>query len=186
VACWRTRPGELRAAFLRVALVAFARPAASETALRLRLLGEDGAEVRVTRALVLPVAWGSSDVVELPARDATITVPLDAAWLRDRFGRVDDMEAAYLYVEAGGWVPIRSDGFRLVFPRHAPIIVGAGETADVDLRLRRPGERTLRLVDEEGRPVGRVGVNAFTFWSRSNHCGRIVTTLPMGGGRTDA
>ena len=136
---------------------------------------------RVTRVDLLMAWWGATERLPLHvtqnAHEAIVTVPLDAsAWQRFDARHPD---FAYVYVEFDGYVPVRSSriewtdtgpdevGFR-GGPR---VSVAMGEQKRLTLVARRPAPRTLRVVDDAGKPVTDATLKASMFWSDHNHCG---------------
>src|SRR5262249_19788000 len=73
------------------------------------------------------------------------------------------------------------------FPRHSLINVTEGQGAEITLKLRRPGERRLQLVDDRsGLPVEGVQVTRYLFWSNYNHCGAFSGVEELGMAVSDA
>lgn len=178
---------------------------AQATGLRLQAIGPEGEPVAIERAEVLLVAWGDTRVIELPIVDGLVSVDLSYSWLEDRSPRARDTEGAYLYLEADGLAPVRSERFHWIgaygetsgerarhaeirFPGGESVTVEPGTAADLTVHLRRPVARWLRLVDEAGRPMTGLGVEMSMFWSRSNHCGALASSHhhPLGRAVADA
>ncbi len=174
-------------------------PAYAATELRIAFRDGTGAPVTISKAELLLVAWGDVRRVELGGNRTSLTLPLDAEWLRSRWPeRGNDVDRFYVYLQAPGYAAIRSDpagwngagkgavtAAKIRFPRGAAVTVGTGDSASVDLVFRKPVGRTLRLLDEAGDPVEGVRVSSYMFWSEWNHCGTLSGADPLGEATSD-
>ena len=188
------------------ALLFFVLAAPAQGALlRLHAVGPDGHPVDVEMAQVLLVAWGGTRVVDLPVYGDLVFVDLSHSWLASQWPRDHDTAGAYLFLAARGLAPVRSDRFQWIgaygetpgetasraeirFPGNGAVTVEPGAAEDLSVRLRRPMERRLRLVDGDGQPMAGLGVSLSMFWSRSNHCGALASARhhPLGHAVSDA
>lgn len=174
------------------------------TQLRLHAKNDRGEAIHLTTAELLPVRWNEmSDPIRLELDDEQLVLELDEAWLRSRWPhRLADMEGVYLYLEADGYASIRSEKFlwlgahgppygprvtqtQIAFPNGSRVVVREGQKAEMELTLRKPIRRSLRLVDDRAKPVQGVRVASFMFWSASNHCGILSGAKPLGEGTSD-
>ncbi|HOW73899.1 MAG TPA: hypothetical protein PKY77_25120 [Phycisphaerae bacterium] len=162
---------------------------APATELRLRFVDGGRRPVQVSRAELLLVAWRDADRLPLPVQGDRVHLNLSPSWLRSRWPmRFPDLIRAYLYVQAEGYAPVRSEPFLWLGSRAAtrgrdpdavtidfrqgrPAVLREGEHTERTIMLRRPRPRGVTLVGDDGRPVGGVRVSAYMFWSASNHCG---------------
>jgi hypothetical protein len=182
-----------------LAAASLAAGARAATTIRIRFQGPAGERVMLASAKLIVVAWGQADTFDLSVEGDVLPVDLDVAWLRARWpARIDDMDAAFLYVEAAGFVPMRSAPFkwlgshkgsivetRITFPRTAGVTIRPGAVSEMRVALRKPEPRALRFVDQNGRPVANVVVDAKMFYSQANHCG-VFYPWPGISGLTDA
>lgn len=184
VCCGATRPAD-------------SQPA-SVTELRLRFVDAGRRPVQVSKAELLLVAWGDADRLPLPVQGHHLQLDLSPSWLRSRWPtRFPDLMRAYLYVQAEGYVPLRSEPFLWLGSRAAargheadsvtidlrqgrPAVLREGEHAERTITLRRPQPRRVTLVGDDGRLLGGVRVSAYLFWSASNHCGFLSGAEPLG------
>jgi hypothetical protein len=183
-------------------IIAVLSSAAGATQLTLRCAGDRGRPVPLSHAELLLVAWGDVERLPLEIQGSRVVVPLAPEWLQTRWGRFVDMEKAYLFLQAAGYAPLRSEPFlwlgshggphgpmveqiEIAFPRNGKTIVRNGESAETQLKFRRPEKRTLRTIDEHGDPVAGVRIDAYMFWSNSNHCGFLAGADPLGRVLTD-
>lgn len=173
------------------------QPAAT-TELRLRFVDAQRRPVQISKAELLLVAWGDADRLTLPVQGDRLHLDLSPSWLRARWPRrFPDLMRAYLYVQAEGYAPIRSEPFlwlgsgagdrrrdagsvTIGFRQGRPASLRDGERAERTITLRRPGPRQVTLADEDGRPLGGARVSACMFWSASNHCGVLSGAEPLG------
>lgn len=132
-----------------------------------------------------------------------LVLPLDTEWLRSRWPeRFQDMSAVYLYFKADGYTAIRSEKFlwigshgppfgprvneaEITFIGRKPVIVTEGQSAEIEVVFRRPKERFLRLIDDEGKPVPGVKISSYMYWSDENHCGGLSGADPIGSSESD-
>lgn len=171
--------------------------------LRLRIRNEEGQAVRLTKAEILLVAWGDTARLDLLPAGRSLTVKLDEAWLRSRWPeRFSDMMKAYLYFQADGYAAVRSDPFlwlgshgppfgppvtvcEIKFPRGKKITLRERDSAEMELVMRKPRPKTIRLVDDDGNPAVGIPVNSYMFWSDSNHCGHLSGADLLGRSKSD-
>ncbi len=171
-----------------------ASPAAE---LELRFRDGDGKPVRVARAELLLVAWGVADRLPLSVDHDVLSLDLLSDWLRSRWpGPISSLDRAYLLVHADGFAPLRSEPFPWLGSRgdsHGPRVESTtvdfrqgrsatlreGDRASLEVTLRRPLPKALRLVDEAGQPVAGLEPKAFLYWSADNHCGALSGAEPL-------
>jgi hypothetical protein len=187
------------------ALVILGATVVHGTQLRVRARNHRGDAVRFTAAELLPVrANEPTDPVPLSVGDGRLVLDLDEGGLRRLWpGREDAPEGVYLYLEARGYAPVQSEEFHwlgapgptsgsrlsrteIAFQSGERVTVGEGEDAELELTLREPGPRSLRLVDDRGKAVQGVRVTSFVFWSAWNHCGVLSGVKRLGEHASDA
>jgi hypothetical protein len=180
---------------------------AQSTELRLLFRDETGAPVRVSKAELLLVAWGTTDRIELKTNETSLLLLLDPEWLRSRWpDPFQEQEKVYLYLQAPGYVAMRSDSFlwlgahgdpfgdmvesvKLSFPGGRRATLQPGDNALLEVIFRKPVPRYLRILDDDRNLISGVRVSSYMFWSRSNHCGvpsgadRLQRSLSDGEGR---
>jgi hypothetical protein len=177
------------------------------TTLDIRFRGPKGQRVKISRAELLLVAWGTTDRLELKADGDHLRMDLSPAWLRSRWPeRFADMEKIYIYVQAAGYTSIRSEPFlwlgshgvgphgeqyggrvaetNIDFLKGRSVTVHEKEKAELDIVLRRPVERRLRFLTISGEPMANLKIDASMFWSESNHCGALAGADPLVHGVT--
>ncbi len=189
-------------AALALACCGATRPAdsqpASATELGLRFVDSQHGPVQVSKAELLLVAWGDTGRLTLPIQGDHLHLDLSPSWLRSRWPRrFPDLMRAYLYIEAQGYAPIRSQPFlwlgsragdrgrdagsvTISFRQGRPAILREGERAERTITFGRPTPRRVSLVGADGRPLGGVRVSAYMFWSASNHCGVLSGADSLG------
>lgn len=162
------------------------------TTLDLNFVDNDGQPVRLVSAELLLVAWGATDRIVLETSAGGLSLTLDAEWLRSRWDRFDDQEGVYLYLQAPPLAAVQSHRFRwlgagehagavtITFPRGNEVTVEEGMKASRTVVFRTRTPRRVRIVDPDGRPRPGTAINAFMFWSQSNHCAVLAGGEPLG------
>ncbi|MYJ75980.1 MAG: hypothetical protein F4089_13205, partial [Gammaproteobacteria bacterium] len=162
------------------------------TTLDLSFVDTDGKPVRLATADLLLVAWGATERIGLETSDDGLSLTLDGDWLRSRWSRFDDQEGVYLYLQAPPLAAIQSHRFTwlgaaghagavtIAFPRGQEIAVDEGMNATMTVVFRTTARRRVRVVDPDGRPRPGTAINAFMFWSQSNHCAVLAGGEPLG------
>jgi len=158
---------------------------AGATELRIHLQGPDGARPAIDRAELLLVGWGWTDrLALLPEGDNTLRLDFETRYsqLPEKF---QNTETVQLYVHAENFAPMTSEPFewlglnrgnlstetRIEFSGGRSITIRIGDTTDMNVALRRPMPRQIRLLDEDGKPISGLRISAYMFWSNRNHCG---------------
>ncbi len=168
----------------------------SHPVIRFRFVNEQEEPVILKEAKLLLVAWGYTSVIELEHGKDVLNLSCDETWLRERSPeRFQNLEAAYLYVAAEGYMKKRSEPIiwpgtynnksstcDIGFPGGPTVNAGSGESSEMPVTFRKPGRKFLRFVDEVGKPVAGVKVTASLFWSSSNHCGVLSGAWKQGEG----
>jgi len=162
------------------------------TTLDLNFVDNDGQPVRLANAELLVVAWGATDRIALETSANGLSLKLDADWLRSRWSRFDDQEGVYLYLQAPPLAAVQSHRFTwlgagkhagavtIAFPRGQEAAVEEGMRASMTVVFRTRAARRVRIVDPDGRPRPGTPINAFMFWSQSNHCAVLAGGDPLG------
>jgi hypothetical protein len=155
------------------------------TELRLNLKNSAGQPISVTSASLIWYLWGGGRGIALETRGNQIILPLDEEWLKSQLDFITYISWDFLLIKADGYVPLRSKDFTWIgfngkqnradieFPNGPYIIVPEGEKREVDLIIRKPKPRYLRLIDDSGKPVSGVKVTSGVFDSDANHCGAL-------------
>ena len=193
-------------ALLVCALSVIAPAWAGATGLRVELQAADGRIPDVKSAVLLVAGWGWTDRLPLEfaaqGRLVVLTIPLDERFYT-QWPTVTNtnMGSVYLFVEgrnfvsflAGTIVPDDRAGGGVVrtidFPRGPDVQITRGETSTVRFTVRTtPQTRTVRFVDDAGRPVRGVSVSAYVGWEAPSHCLSYSPSEPpplMVGRRSD-
>ena len=162
------------------------------TTLDLDFVDTDGQPVRLASAELLLVAWGATDRVALETSADGLSLALDADWLRSRWNRFDDQEGVYLYLQAPPLAALQSHRFTwlgagkhagtvtIAFPRGQEVAVDEGVNASMTVVFRTTAPRRVRVAYPDGRPRPGMAINAFMFWSQSNHCAVLAGGEPLG------
>ncbi len=168
------------------------------TELRLKFTDDSGQGVTISNAELLLVAWGITDRIELSPDHKELIVPLNESWLRAQWPeRFADMERAFIFIQADGFAPIRSHPFlwlgshgpprasentklEIEFPQGRKVVIRDGDSAELEIELRRPEKRYLRIIDDDQNPLPGMKVSSYMFWSSSNHCGHLSGADPLG------
>lgn len=157
-----------------------------------------GEPVELDRADLLLVAFGDEKMVELPTEGSSVRVPMTREWLCEAWPeRCDELARAMIFLGAEGRVLVGSEPFRwpgvgrkpqetvqVEFPGDVSTRVGGPGTRVVQVGLREPGIRTLRVVDQVGNPLAGVEVEFHVFHNHLNTCGELVAP-DLGTGTTD-
>lgn len=179
------------------------------THLELRCRGPNGEPIRITRAELLLVNWGAVGRLSLDPKGAILQMDMKPAWLQSRWSdRFYDLEKAFIYIQAKGYVPIRSEGFlwlgthdispngkpfgervtgaKIDFRQKKSVTVHEGENVELDVVLRRPQQKIVRFLGESGTSASDLKVDVGMFWSDSNHCGGLAGVDRLVQGVTDS
>ena len=152
--------------------------ATAQTALTLVFHGPVREPVPITRAQLLVAAWGVSLQYDLEVEGNVLKIDLEAT--RPEFaGKIADT-SGFVYVKAAGYAPLMSEAFTwpaqnaptvIDFRNGRRLTIAQGTEATLDVVLRRPAPRRVRLIDIDGRAVAGVKVEAAAHWNTPNHCG---------------
>jgi hypothetical protein len=172
------------------------------TSLRVRFHGPSGETVRIDTATMLIGFWGGGEAVPLTPGGSDVLVDLSAGWVQSRFPGPGSTNGARLFVSADGYAPILSNTFPWLGVRSPAgstattettvgmggqsITMRTGDEREMDVALRRPVPRRVRVVDQAGRPAAGIVFNVYMFWTRANHCGVFEGTPLLRGAVTDA
>jgi hypothetical protein len=179
------------------AVFCFSSVASGATTVTLKFHGPQSERVRLTRAEILLSGWGWADGKEVRASGDSLRLTLDPALTAPSGAKLADAESAFIYVEAVGFAPWRSDAFRWpsaeVFDAIHIVLDDAGRelvvrpnaNVDVGIGLRKPIQRKITFLDEAGAPVAGLPVDISMFWSNDNHCGYFSGKRPLVASRTD-
>jgi hypothetical protein len=174
----------------------------SGTALRLQFVDEEGGPVSPATAEVLCVAWGNTERLPLQSEADQLDVPLDEAWLRDRWPvSRGSFHHCFLYFAALGYGSIRSAPFfwiggndpegtrvgsaEVSLSDGSGVTVPEGEGRSLTVVFHRPRPRCLKFADAEGNSISGIQMKSFMFWSRENHCAVLCGADPLGEGVSD-
>lgn len=165
--------------FVAVLLAALpSSSATAETSVTLTFRGPQREPVRIERAQLLLTAWGVSEEYDLPVPGNVLRLDLEAS--RPEWAERFNDTTGYLYIEATGYAPLISEAFRwpsrdraavVAFRDGRTVTVPLGVDAQLDVPLRRPLARRIRLVDGATRPVAGAEVQIAVNWNAPNHCG---------------
>ncbi len=134
--------------------------------------------VAIAGAQLLVTAWGVTEQYELSIEGNVVRVDMEAT--RPEFAdRIADTRG-FVYVKAAGYAPVMSEAFTwpaasvptvIDFRNGRRLAIAKGAKASLDIPIRRPLPRRVRLVDLEGRAVVGAKVEAAAYWRTPNHCG---------------
>jgi hypothetical protein len=189
------RPGHLLRAFSIIGLLTVVPGgnAWADTSVALTFHGPLGESVSITSAQLLVSAWGVSEQYDLPVQGNIVRLDLEKT--RPEFADRFADEKGYLYIKTDGYAPLISQGFTWPAPGQTTVIdfrnlrrvtIALGTAARLDVTLRRPVSRQIRLVDGANRPVAGAEVQSAAHWDTPNHCGFLNGMDVVAKGVTNA
>ena len=147
------------------------------------------------------MGWGLTERIELEPTDEGLEIDFDPEWLRPRmkwregkkYDWIKHLEDVFLYLQSDTFADIRSEGFRWIggrendhgpvkisFPGGEEVVIEKGTEATATITFRKKSTQRIRIVDTKGAPLSSINVDAFMFWSHSNHCGGLGGAEPKG------
>jgi hypothetical protein len=167
--------------------------ATAQTTVAVTFQGAAGEPVPITSAQLMVTAWGTSERHDLPFAGNVVHLDLDAT--RPNFADHMSDTRGVVYVKADGYAPITSQAFAwpgkntasvINFRNSQLVLVAKGNTARLSVTMRRPIPRRIRLVDESGRAVAGIRLEAGAYWRSPNHCGFLAGRDVLVTGETSA
>ncbi len=157
----------------------------SAAELILQVTDEEGRPIPSVEAEMLLLNYGGTRRHSLQPTGSTVTVVLTPdelkRWWPER--PIPNAVEGHILLRASGYAPLKSKPFKLFgeetdlsiprtvsFPRHAAVALGIDDVITVDVVLRWPEERLVRLMTTDGTPVAGAKVEINMLWSTSNHC----------------
>jgi hypothetical protein len=153
---------------------------------------EGGQSVWLSSAEVFLETWYGSRRIALSLSERGVTVPLDRGWLCEVWPERchDEYLRARLLFRAAGLAPIASRLFvwpgglehaggakvtaaKIALTGRPATLVSIGSTRTLVVKFRKPAERVLRFVDDDGSAVADVKIHTYIFLTNANHCGRL-------------
>jgi hypothetical protein len=146
----------------------------------------------ITSAQLFVTAWGVSKKHDLRVDGNVVLLHLDAT--RPEFANRFEDTSGFIYVKAAGYAPIMSEAFTWPAPGAPTVIdfrsgrhltIAHGTRKSLDVPIRRPLPRRVRLVDQDGRAVVAVKAEVAAYWRTPNHCGFMNGRDVVVSGSTD-
>lgn len=169
-----------------------AADAVAQTSVTLTFRGPLTEPAAITTARLLITAWGVSEEYELPVEGSVVRLDLEAT--RPEFvERIADT-SGFVYVKAAGFAPIMSEAFTwpaagvatvIDFRNGRRVTIANGVKVSLDVSMRRPLPRSVRLVDLDGRAIAGAKVEAAAYWRTPNHCGFMNGRDVLASGSTN-
>jgi hypothetical protein len=170
----------------------FEADAVAQTSVTLTFRGPLKEPAAVTTARLLVTAWGVSEEYELPIEGNIVRLDLEAT--RPEFvDRIADT-SGFVYVKAVGFAPVMSEAFTWPAPgvptvidfRNGRQVTNAqGAKTSLDVPIRPPLPRRVRLIDLDGRAVIGAELEAAAYWRTPNHCGFLNGRDVLASGSTN-
>jgi hypothetical protein len=171
---------------------------ANATELRIHLQNPDRSKAVVEKADVILAGWGWIETIPLiPDGD---TVRLNIEVLHSQFPeKFQNVESVQVYVRGANLVAVQSEPF--VWPGSArdknreattidfrggqSVALRIGDNKEMNVVMRPPRNRSIRLLDDDGKPIAGLKVSIIRFESNENHCG-FLWGEELKAGSTDA
>lgn len=168
------------------------------TDVRIRFKGPRLVPVVIEKAELHLAGWGWAETMPLAIEEGnSVRVSFDSPRARaERVDGYENVESVQLYIQARHLAPVMSEPFEWVgsrlggasttvdFRNGQSVVVAAGDSKTLTVRLRYPRSRALRFLDEAGLPVRDLEVEVSRFLGNSNHCG-FPAGEPLRSGKTD-
>src|SRR5215510_12457432 len=131
---------------------------AAQTSVTLTFWSPLGERAPVTRAQLLVTAWGVAEKYELQVESNVVRVDLEAT--RPEFAEKIADASGFIYIKAAGYAPLMSQAFTwparevpavIDFRNGRSVTVPQGTEARLEVTLRRPVPRRIRLLDNHGQ-----------------------------------
>jgi len=159
----------------------------SAAELTLQVSDEEGRPIPSVEAEMLLYTWGDTHRIALEPAGGTVAIALTPAELQRWWPDLrmpNHFVKGQILLRAPGYVALKSEPFDLFeegtdlsaprtvsFPRHEAVALRVDDVRTIDVRLRRPETRFLRLMTTDGTPVVGETVEISMLWSTANHCG---------------
>jgi hypothetical protein len=175
----------------------------SLTQLRILARGPSGERLQLKRADIYLDIWGGGTMVSLPRDGGEATLRLDHEWLCSAAPEICSatlFDASRVILQSEGYSPVT---LKVFWPgQRRPLVDASVPGADIELaatnvhlqegsskevvvEFRRPVARTLRVIDDTGKGVPGIQLEAKLFFNDSNHCG-VAEGETMAMGETNA
>jgi hypothetical protein len=190
---YRSRTNSIHIVALTVVFTAIlCGRAGAQTSVSLAFGGPLQEPVAITRAQLFVTAWGVSEAHDLPVEGNVVRLDLEAT--RPEFADGFADVGGFIYVKAAGYAPVMSEPFTwpaagvptvIDFRSGRRITVAQGNKAGLDVPLRHPLPRRVRLVALDGRAVVGAKVETAAYWRTPNHCGFLKGRDVLASGSTN-
>lgn len=157
---------------------------ADATELQIHFQGPDQSKAVIEKADLLLVGWGWVETVDLIPDGNTIRLNFEALAMQSP-EKFQNLDSAQIFVRGKNLAAIQSEPFvwpgsgrngiseetRIDFRGGRSAAVRTGDNAEMTVLMRRPENRRIRFLDEEGKPIVGLKVSIVRFESSQNHCG---------------
>ena len=185
-------------------------PLNAETKVIFHFKNQQGEDVNISKAELLLAVWGGFDRIDLKAKGNKLVLNLDKAWFEKNwptsFADINKSElVVFLGLQAEGYASKVSASFHYVdestnnsinpgetkrpivisFPSGEKMEVKKGEATDLNIIFRKPVDRFIKVVDENGNPISGIKISSSIFGSRLNRCERMMEAIRLGEAQSD-
>jgi len=157
---------------------------ANATELRIHFQNPDRSKAAIEKADLLLVGWGWTETIPLIPEADTVSMNFDDLSARSP-EKFQNLDHAQIYIRGSNLAAVQSEPFlwpgsardanhaetRIDFRGGRSVALRMGANQELTVVMRRPQNRSIRLLDEDGKPITGLKVSILRFESNENHCG---------------
>jgi len=157
---------------------------ANATELRVHFEGPDRSKAPVEKADLILVGWGWVETIALIPDGDTVRLNFEDLDARSP-EKFKNVESAQVYVRGANLAAVQSEPFiwpgstgngtftetTIDFRSGQSAAVRIGVNREMTVVMHRPQNRSIRFLDDDGKPISGLKLSIFRFESSENHCG---------------
>ena len=170
---------------------------AGATELQIHFEGPNRSKAAVEKADLILTGWGWIETIELTPNGDTVRLNFEDLEKQSP-EKFKNLETAQIYVRGANLAPIQSEPFvwpgtdrngnssetTISFRGGRSMPVREGTKQEMEVELRRPQNRSVRFLDEDGKSIPGLKISVVRFESSANHCG-VLLGEELKAGTTD-